>query len=82
MRERSIDKHQERFFAQIAQEEERTRTILGEITGEAPQVCSLTTQLPHITMILHFLQTQAEHTDAYAAYLALATIAATIGMTG
>jgi phosphoenolpyruvate carboxylase len=82
MRERSKAAHEEAFFAQVAQEEERARTLIGEIVGDVPQPCPLPRTHAYVAQILQFLDKPDVEEDTYANYLAIATIAAVIGMTG
>ena len=70
------------FLADISAEEARARHAVGAITGERPAECMLPVEHAHIVKLTRFLATQRDGSDLYASYLALATIAATVGMTG
>lgn len=82
MRRRSSETEQTEFFAQIEQEEERTRSIIGEIIGTTPLEYPFATPDSSLAQLAHLLCTSGPRADTYTEYLALATITATIGMTG
>jgi phosphoenolpyruvate carboxylase len=82
MRRRSTETNQTEFFAQIEQEEERTRSIIGEITGTTPPTFPSATPDSPLAHLAHLLSTSNPCTAPYSEYLALATITAALGMTG
>lgn len=82
LHERSNENRQSAFFAEIAAEDARAREAIAVITGTMPTPSVIATEHPYVTELLRFLQSQQDEIDRDGCYLALATIAATVGMTG
>ena len=82
LRRRAQSRGKDDFVTDLLDEETRARRAIAVITGKKVTISPRLLEQTSLDALAVFLETRQDEIDLYACYLALATIAASIGMTG